>query len=66
MVKEVMEMAAVMFSFHLFPGKKVFGVPLMVNVQRHGHSLPPLVLQAMEHLKKEGLGDTLAQFSTVA
>ena len=62
----VREMAAVTFSLPLFPGKKVFGVPLMVNIQRHGHSLPPLVLQAMEHLKKAGSCKSLLQFSAVA
>ena len=50
-----MEVAVVMYFLYMFPGKKVFGVPLMVNVQRHGHALPPLILQAMEHIKKTGL-----------
>ncbi|XP_036606746.1 rho GTPase-activating protein 7-like isoform X1 [Trichosurus vulpecula] len=34
-----------------FKGKNVFGVPLLLVVQRTGHPLPPGIFQAMEYLR---------------
>ncbi|XP_074068561.1 rho GTPase-activating protein 7-like isoform X2 [Macrotis lagotis] len=38
-----------------FKGKNVFGVPLLLVVQRTGHPLPPGIFQAMEYLRAQFL-----------
>ena len=36
-------------------GKKIFGSPLSNNVLHFGQALPPVILQAMDHLKRTGV-----------
>ncbi len=43
------------FFHSLLPvDKKVFGVPLSVNVRRTGQVLPTSILSAMDHLRQAG------------
>lgn len=44
-------------------GRRVFGVPLRLNVQRHGRALPRAILQAMDYLRENGEASYLATAS---
>ena len=46
-------MILVCFQFS-HEGRRVFGVPLRLNVQRHGRALPRAILQAMDYLQENG------------
>lgn len=37
-----------------YKDKKVFGVPLLLNVSQTGCALPQAILDAMRHLRKNG------------
>ena len=42
------------YLLSIFIDKTIFGGNLATNVLKHGTALPPLILQAMDHLKATG------------
>jgi hypothetical protein len=46
--------------------KRLFGVPLSVNVRNTGQALPPVILNAMEYLRKDDRMNLLGLFRRAA